>query len=182
MWKKLKNTCQEDPGTRLEPRRDKESSKVKKSGDVLIIHDDEEEEKSPRTHIAPISSDKETLQELTVTTQDASSSSDKEKLKELTVDSFLRNYMPNNILYVYPTQAPKSSAQDLQDHEDHYDDDAHPKGGALRRDYRRNQEQLDEFDAWMDDFGIDDDEDPNEEVSQELFEEISREIDEAQLQ
>ncbi|GJS60336.1 hypothetical protein Tco_0655120 [Tanacetum coccineum] len=36
------------------------------------------------THIAPISSDKETLQELMITTQDAPSSSDKEKLKELT--------------------------------------------------------------------------------------------------
>ncbi|GKC57773.1 hypothetical protein Tco_1085371 [Tanacetum coccineum] len=43
------------------------------------------------------------------------------------------------------------------------------------------QEQLNEFNAWVDDFGTDDDEVPTEEVSQELMEEISGEIDEAQL-
>ncbi|GJV32571.1 hypothetical protein Tco_1392971 [Tanacetum coccineum] len=37
---------QEDPDTRLEPVSHKESSKVKKSADVLIINDDEEEEES----------------------------------------------------------------------------------------------------------------------------------------
>ncbi|GJX82497.1 hypothetical protein Tco_0331978 [Tanacetum coccineum] len=37
---------QEDPDTRLEPMSDKESPKVKKSANVLIIHDDEEEEES----------------------------------------------------------------------------------------------------------------------------------------
>ncbi|GJZ24337.1 retrovirus-related pol polyprotein from transposon TNT 1-94 [Tanacetum coccineum] len=79
---------QEDPDTRIEPRSDKESPEVKKSADVFIIHDDEEEEestgdalikrkekgieeirdtpsptpiRSPRTHIAPLSTDKETL-------------------------------------------------------------------------------------------------------------------------
>ncbi|GJU72214.1 hypothetical protein Tco_1263619 [Tanacetum coccineum] len=30
------------------------------------------------------------------------------------VNSFLRNYMSNNILHVHPTQAPTSSAHDLQ--------------------------------------------------------------------
>nr|GEV48545.1 hypothetical protein [Tanacetum cinerariifolium] len=42
------------------------------------------------------------------------------------------------------------------------------------------QEQLDEFDAWMDDFSTDD-EVSTEEVSQKLLAEISREVDEAQL-
>ncbi|GJV66433.1 hypothetical protein Tco_1477261 [Tanacetum coccineum] len=90
------------------------SPEVKKSVDVLIIHDDDEEKEStrdalirrkrengkgmqeirdsplpkpiryPRTHIDLISSDMETLQELTVSAQDAPSSSDKETLKELT--------------------------------------------------------------------------------------------------
>ncbi|GKC03784.1 hypothetical protein Tco_0995394, partial [Tanacetum coccineum] len=94
---------------------DKESSKVEKSADMLTIHDDEEEEgsagdefelkrrekgkgieetkdtppptpiRSPKTHIAPLYTDKETLQELTTTAQDAHSSLDKEKLKELMV-------------------------------------------------------------------------------------------------
>ncbi|GJV51829.1 hypothetical protein Tco_1447570 [Tanacetum coccineum] len=106
---------QEDLGTRIEPRSDKESPEVKKSADMLIIHDEEEEEgsardkfelkrrekgkgieeskdtppptpiKSPRTHTAPLSTNKETLQELTAIAQDAPSYSDKEKLHELTV-------------------------------------------------------------------------------------------------
>ncbi|GJU72215.1 hypothetical protein Tco_1263620 [Tanacetum coccineum] len=100
---------QEDPGTRIEPMSDKESPEVEKDVDMVIINDGEEEEssgdefklkrrekgkgieeardtppptpnRSPRTHIAPLSSDKETLQELTVTTKDAPSSADKEKL------------------------------------------------------------------------------------------------------
>ncbi|GJW84360.1 hypothetical protein Tco_0157505 [Tanacetum coccineum] len=82
---------QEDLGTRLATRCHKESLEVKKSVDVLIINNDEDEEesardefilrrrekgkrieeirdkppttpiRSPRTHIAPLSSDKETL-------------------------------------------------------------------------------------------------------------------------
>nr|GEZ60877.1 hypothetical protein [Tanacetum cinerariifolium] len=39
-----------------------------------------------------------------------------------------------------------------------------------------------EFDAWMDDFGTDDDEVPTEKVSQELWEEISGEFDKTRLQ
>ncbi|GJR18931.1 hypothetical protein Tco_0967458 [Tanacetum coccineum] len=106
---------QEDHDTRIEPRNDKESTKVTKSVNMLIIHDNKEEEgssgdefelkmrenrkgieeskdtppptpiRSLRTHTAPLSMDKETLKELTVTTEDAPSSSDKEKLQELTV-------------------------------------------------------------------------------------------------
>ncbi|GJT25011.1 hypothetical protein Tco_0894948 [Tanacetum coccineum] len=40
---------------------------------------------SPRTHIAPLSTDKETLQELTVINKDTPLSADKEKLHELTI-------------------------------------------------------------------------------------------------
>ncbi|GJY84555.1 hypothetical protein Tco_0497931 [Tanacetum coccineum] len=103
-----------------------------------------------------------------------------------------------------PSTTPfRTAAIRPRDHDDHHDD-AHPKGenSAKRQkmfehrtytigkslseqamDTETNlpglgtQEQLDEFDAWMDGFGIDD----NEEVLQELWEEISREIDEAQL-
>ncbi|GJX99403.1 hypothetical protein Tco_0356422 [Tanacetum coccineum] len=104
-----------DPDIRIEPRSDKESPKVTESADILTIHDKEVKEestgdefklrkrengngieetrdtplptpiRSPSTHIALLSSDKETLQELTVTTEDAPSSADKEKLQELTV-------------------------------------------------------------------------------------------------
>ncbi|GKC65980.1 hypothetical protein Tco_1098578, partial [Tanacetum coccineum] len=61
-------------------RSDKKSPEVKKSVDVLIIQDDEEDEESTgdalirrKNHIAPISSDDETLQEFTVSTQDSPS-------------------------------------------------------------------------------------------------------------
>nr|GEV45011.1 hypothetical protein [Tanacetum cinerariifolium] len=87
-------------------------------------------------------------------------------------------------------------------HEDHKDDDAHPKGKSSTkrqktsehgtysvgespseqaRDNEPNpsgsgtQEQFDEFDAWIDDFEVDDDEVTTEEVSLEILEEISRE-------
>ncbi|GJS54747.1 hypothetical protein Tco_0628109 [Tanacetum coccineum] len=63
-----------------------------------------------------------------------------------------------------------------RNHEYHHDDDTRPKGESS------TLEQLDEFDAWMDDFGTDDDEVPSKEISPELLEEISREVDEAQLQ
>ncbi|GJR03439.1 hypothetical protein Tco_0526423 [Tanacetum coccineum] len=86
------------------------------------------------------------------------------------------------------------------DHEDHHDDDARPEGErSLKRqktsehdtylvgessseqliDKEPNpsnsgtQEQLDEFDAWIDDFGTYDDEVPIEEVSPKFLEEIS---------
>ncbi|GJU85890.1 hypothetical protein Tco_1293436 [Tanacetum coccineum] len=82
---------QKDPGTRIEPRSDKESLKGEKDADMVnVTNDDEEEEsvgdefelkrrekgkgieetkdtpppipvRSPRTHIDPLSSDKETL-------------------------------------------------------------------------------------------------------------------------
>ncbi|GKD58093.1 hypothetical protein Tco_1295602, partial [Tanacetum coccineum] len=105
---------QEYPGTRIDPKSDKENLEAKKDVDMVIINDGEEEEsagdefelrrrekgkgiketkdtpppsptRSLRTHISPLSKDKETLYELTVITQDAPSSVDKEKLKELTV-------------------------------------------------------------------------------------------------
>ncbi|GJZ87028.1 hypothetical protein Tco_0658638 [Tanacetum coccineum] len=95
-----------------------------------------------------------------------------------------------------------------RDHEEHHDDDTLPEGeSSVKRKKTSDhetytmgessskqvmdepnplgsgtQEQLDEFNAWMDGFGIDDDEVPFEEVSPELLEEISGEVDEAQLQ
>ncbi|GKB41619.1 hypothetical protein Tco_0886561 [Tanacetum coccineum] len=44
-----------------------------------------------------------------------------------------------------------------------------------------NQEQLDDFDFWMDSYATDDDELPTEKVSQELVEEMSQTVDEAKL-
>ncbi|GKC68138.1 hypothetical protein Tco_1100736 [Tanacetum coccineum] len=106
---------QEDPDTRIDPRSYKESPEVENDVDLVIVNANEEEEesagdefelrrrvkgkgieetrgtppstpiRSPRTHKAPLSTNKETLQELTIITEDAPSFVDKEKLKELTV-------------------------------------------------------------------------------------------------
>ncbi|GJY38528.1 hypothetical protein Tco_0424892 [Tanacetum coccineum] len=71
----------------------------------------------------------------------------------------------------------RPSATRPKDHDDYQDDDAHPKGESSSG----TQEQLDEFDAWMEDVGTDD-EVPDDKVSQELVEEMLEEIDEAKLQ
>nr|GEY39036.1 hypothetical protein [Tanacetum cinerariifolium] len=55
------------------------------------------------------------------------------------------------------------------------DQDQHPSGLGT-------QEQLEEFDTWLDGFRTDDDEVPNDKVSQELLEAMSGEINEAKLQ
>nr|GEY24755.1 hypothetical protein [Tanacetum cinerariifolium] len=312
---------QEDLGTRIETKIDKESPEVEKDADMVIINNEEEEEsvgdefelrkrekgkgiednrdtpppipiRSLRTHISPLSSDKETLQELMITIEEAPLFADRKKLQELTVtDSTPSSSLPKPKTERFrrthrTTSAPKtsnpedtkieSSAQrkptmirfrvprrpyhetpiqivvenvdvdafmddvlnnqedlgtrietkidkespevekdadmdneklrndDLsiwwslkikfdkpalsatlcqtaaicpRDHGDHHDD-AHHEG----ENSSCTQEQLDEFDAWMDGFGTDDNEVPTEEVSQELWEEISGEIDEAQVQ
>ncbi|GJY21210.1 hypothetical protein Tco_0393776 [Tanacetum coccineum] len=112
--------------------------------------------RSPRTHIAPLSMDKETLQELTATAQDAPSSLDKEKLKELTevlpsmVDKWVNEITKTTILddeklrnddlsiwwslkikFEKPTPSAtpcRTIVIRIRDHEDHHDDDARPKG------------------------------------------------------
>ncbi|GJW59191.1 hypothetical protein Tco_0105922 [Tanacetum coccineum] len=101
---------QEDPITKIDPGSYKESPDVKNDVDLVIVTANEEEEesagdefelrrrvkgngieetrssppptpiRSPRTHIAPLSTDKETLQEVMVITEDAPSSAHKEKL------------------------------------------------------------------------------------------------------
>ncbi|GJV49844.1 hypothetical protein Tco_1440056 [Tanacetum coccineum] len=97
-----------------------------------------------------------------------------------------------------------------RDHDDYQDDDARPEGEISAKRYKtfeygtysvgesssgqamdqdRNpsgtgtQEQLDEFDAWMEDAGTDDDDEvPDDKISQELVDEMSEEIDEDQMQ
>ncbi|GJX88895.1 hypothetical protein Tco_0340909 [Tanacetum coccineum] len=94
-----------------------------------------------------------------------------------------------------------------RDHKDHYDDGARREGESNAKRQRTSehgtysmgkssskqvmdesnpsgqstQEQLDEFDAWKDDFGTDNVEVPSKEVSPKILEEISGKIDEAQL-
>nr|GFA38543.1 hypothetical protein [Tanacetum cinerariifolium] len=100
-----------------------------------------------------------------------------------------------------------SSAISLRDHDDPHDD-AHLEGenSAKRQKMTKhetyvfgesssgqvneskpglstsgNQEQLDDFDFWMNSYATDDDELPTEKVSQELVEEMSQTVDEEKL-
>nr|GEZ27979.1 hypothetical protein [Tanacetum cinerariifolium] len=119
---------QEDPDTRIEPGREKRKGieETKDTPPPTPI-------RSPMTHIFPLSSDKETLQELMI------------KFKKITTAIAYRPF-----------------AIRLRDHDDYQDNDAHLEG--------------------KNNVGIDDDEFPDDKVSQEHSEEISREINEAQLQ
>nr|GEX26462.1 hypothetical protein [Tanacetum cinerariifolium] len=101
---------QEEPRNRIDPESYKESSKAEKDTNMVIISNDDVKEesigdefklrrrengkgieetkdtpppittRSLMTRVSPLSTDKETLQGLTIITQDAPSSSDKEKL------------------------------------------------------------------------------------------------------
>ncbi|GJX09810.1 hypothetical protein Tco_0199669 [Tanacetum coccineum] len=130
----------------------------------------------------------------------------------LQVTNAIANIIPSQIKFEKPapsTTPYKTTTVRTRDHEDHHDDDAHPKGESRAKRHKMSkhgiysvgeslskqamdqepnmlgsgtQEQLDEFDDWMDDFVINDDEVPTEEVSPKLIEEISGEVNEAQLQ
>ncbi|GJS72143.1 hypothetical protein Tco_0704984 [Tanacetum coccineum] len=101
---------QEDHGTRIDPKSNKESLEAEINTNLVPVNTNEEEEgsaedeyelrrrvkgngigetrssppptpiRSHKTHIAPLSTNKETLRKLTVITEDAPSSADKEKL------------------------------------------------------------------------------------------------------
>ncbi|GKA30612.1 hypothetical protein Tco_0716917 [Tanacetum coccineum] len=80
------------------------------------------------------------------------------------VDSFLWNYMSNNILHVHPTQTAQATAQEKQGHDNYQNDDASPEG----ENSAKRQKIFEHV--------------PDDKISQELVEEMSGEIDEAKLQ
>ncbi|GJY66627.1 hypothetical protein Tco_0468865 [Tanacetum coccineum] len=76
------------------------------------------------------------------------------------------------------------SAIRTRDHDDYQDDDARPEGKSYAKRKKTSKNgtySVDEFDAWMEDAGTDDDEVPDDKISQELMDEMSEEIDEAKL-
>ncbi|GJU94628.1 hypothetical protein Tco_1319384 [Tanacetum coccineum] len=225
-----------NPDTKIEPKSHKERPEVKKSVDLMIIDENEEEEStedalrwnkgkgiyeikdtplttthiSPRTHTDSLSSDKEELKEFLAF--EPSSSSPKPKteyvqaisnvvhvtlkkvvppmvdkttndivkknlpkvvakairLERQKVDSFLRDYMNNNILHfekhVPLVESCRVTVVRTRDHGDH-DDDARPEGESSAK----RQKTSEHGTYTRDDQGIDDDEVPSEEVSPELL-------------
>ncbi|GKB72321.1 hypothetical protein Tco_0933733 [Tanacetum coccineum] len=106
------------------------------------------------------------------------------------VDSFFRNYMSNNILYVHPTQTAKANARELyyqlyltmKDDEQLQNEDLSIWLPVKIKFEKITTAIVYEFDAWMEDVGTDDVKVHAEEASQELLEEMSKEIDKAKLQ
>nr|GEW20523.1 hypothetical protein [Tanacetum cinerariifolium] len=87
------------------------------------------------------------------------------------VDSFLKDYMSNHILHVHPTSSASAFIPDLQHQlceslSSQEMDESTPFGSSA-------QEELEDFDAWLNEQGIDDDEVPIDEVSPELLAEVS---------
>nr|GFB01698.1 hypothetical protein [Tanacetum cinerariifolium] len=77
------------------------------------------------------------------------------------------------------TTACHLSAIRIRDHDNYQDDDARPEGKSSSG--SDIQEQLDEFDAWIEDAEIDNDEVLDDKISQEIMDEMLEEIDEAKL-
>ncbi|GJZ75110.1 hypothetical protein Tco_0639575 [Tanacetum coccineum] len=188
------------PGTRIEPRSDKESPKVEidKEKEVKIS-----KEKEERGNIqAQIKTRIDNAIANVIPSQ---------------VDASVRSYMSGYILYVHSAQSQTSSVPEQQyqltsvvrprDQDDPYDD-AHPKGenSAKRQktsEYEAyvsgesssgqvfqeeqapstsgNQEQDDDFNFWTDSYASDDDEIPTKQVSQDIKEEVSLTIDKDKL-
>nr|GEW19386.1 hypothetical protein [Tanacetum cinerariifolium] len=183
---------------------------VKKNVDVLIIHDDDEEELAGDALIRRKRENGKGIEEIRNTPPPTPIRSARTHIVPLSTDnvySFLRDYMSNNIIHVHPTQADSSFTQDLQyqmylkmkdDEQVHNAGlsiwwslkikfEKHAPHAALCRiaavRTRDHEDHHDDDDARpIDGFGTYDDEVPFEEVSPELLEEILKEVDEAQMQ
>nr|GEU39700.1 ribonuclease H-like domain-containing protein [Tanacetum cinerariifolium] len=159
----------EEPDTRIEPKSDKENLEIRRKtqADVTAMIVEVVHKESENLH-AEI-----TLQ---VTNTIANNMKDDKQVH----NTDLSIWWSLKIEFEKPITSAtcyKTIAIHTRDHEDHHDDDVLPKGESSLG----TQEQLDEFDAWVDEFGINDHEFLTKEVSPEFMEEILREIDEVQL-
>ncbi|GJS70146.1 hypothetical protein Tco_0702987 [Tanacetum coccineum] len=179
------------PGTRLEPRSDKESPKVE-------IVQEKEEETTKDTEVEP---DKDTLM-VDVTNIVPPVNVDDEE-DEITDEVFelRRRVKGKNVEETRispipsPTRSPRnlstlvsSDTEKLQEltvtHPTPSSGSSEPKDDMvtyLQISRKGNQEQDDEFDFWTDSYASDDDEIPTKQVTQDIMEEISLTIDEAKL-
>nr|GEZ83924.1 hypothetical protein [Tanacetum cinerariifolium] len=190
---------QEDPGTRIEPRSNKESPKAEINADMVPVNTNEEEEE--------LDGDEKKFNELSEMLYQSleemlPSMVNKEvnKIAKSTVPVYIaeglllerqktqsdeaamiaeasrrnaRIFMQRQKPSVFGTYAVGESSFGQA-----MEQDPNPSRSRLG-----TQEQLDDFDAWMKDARIDDDDEVlDKKISQELMEEMSGEIDEAKLQ
>nr|GEU57349.1 retrovirus-related Pol polyprotein from transposon TNT 1-94 [Tanacetum cinerariifolium] len=118
---------QEDPGTRIKPKSDKESLKVKKSVGVLIIYDDDDDDEKESVGDALIRRKRETrnFHELAAALQ-----STLKEVLPLMVDKRV-NEIAKQTIPLYAAEElflDRTVAIHTRDHEDRHDDDAHPEG------------------------------------------------------
>ncbi|GKA76074.1 hypothetical protein Tco_0782452 [Tanacetum coccineum] len=109
------------------------------------------------------------------------------------VNASARSYLSGHILHVHPTQAApiSASAQEQQYQMQKTSEyEAYVSVESLSRQINKsdqgpsssgNQEQVDDFDFWINSYASDDDEVPTKQVSQDLMDEIMQTINEAKL-
>ncbi|GJX83070.1 hypothetical protein Tco_0332551 [Tanacetum coccineum] len=177
------------PGTRLEPKSDKESLEVEITAEVQLVNINKEEEES-------VEDDYELK---------------RRKRRSMLIHQsgiICQLALKYEFEKLHMATIPcRPSAVRPRDQDDPHDD-AHPKGenstkrqktskhgtfmfreSSSGQDFESdqgpsmlgNQEQLDDFDFWMDSYATEDDEIPYKKVSQELVDEISHTVDEAKL-
>ncbi|GJR93462.1 hypothetical protein Tco_0265636 [Tanacetum coccineum] len=196
-----RNDDQNIPGTRLDPRSDKESPEVKITNNeeveitnvVIPINVNEEEveitddvyelkrrekgkivEESRSTPFpTPIRSPR-IHTDLFLARKSFDTLAN--HLQEVMVES-LPTMVDTHIKEQVEKQVPKTSGIHPRDHDDPRND-AHLKG---ENSAKRNQEQTDDYDFWTDSYASDDDEILTKQVSQDIMEEVSLTINEAEL-
>ncbi|GJQ99969.1 hypothetical protein Tco_0522954 [Tanacetum coccineum] len=188
---------QEDPDTRIDPRSHKESLKAKKVNEYVFVDEEVEEETAEAVLLRRKGNGSLEIR----AALSSQVSHDIATNVPPQVDTFLRNYMNNNILHVHPTSSSSSLIPNLQyqlylqmrddvqlqhddfaiwialqykyekpsshvepcwtnvfcrqDHKDHHDDDARPKGESSAKKKRTSNK----------DQGTHDDEVPTKEVT-----------------
>nr|GEY33454.1 hypothetical protein [Tanacetum cinerariifolium]GEY33463.1 hypothetical protein [Tanacetum cinerariifolium] len=195
------------PGTRLDPRSDKESLKVEFTDVVIPVNVyDEEEEITDEVYELKRREKRKNVEESRITpfpTPIRSSrihtdllSLDTEKLQELTGHygylfehlsaKFMRrksfvtlaDHLHEAMADSLPTMVDKHIKEQIQQQVPEQDRNQVPEQGPSTP---SNQEQADDYDFWTDSYASDDDEIPTKQVSQDIMEEVSLNVDEAKL-
>nr|GEZ56332.1 hypothetical protein [Tanacetum cinerariifolium] len=198
------------PGTRIEPRSDKESPKVEFTDVIIVVNVYDEEDKITDESFVTLADHlHEAMTDLLPTMVD-------KHIKEQVQQQVLGQQQDIAIWLALQIkferlQVPKTTCRTpavrLREHDDPHDD-AHPEGkkSAKRQktsEYETyvsresssgqdneqeqgastsgNQEQADDYDFWADSYTSDDDEIPTKQVSQDIMEEVSLNVDEAKL-
>ncbi|GJU82007.1 retrovirus-related pol polyprotein from transposon TNT 1-94 [Tanacetum coccineum] len=188
-----RNDDQNIPGTRLEPRSDKESSEVEITNNeeveitnvVIPVNVNEEEEEITDEEVMVESLP--TMVDTHIKEQVEKQVSEQERGKlQAQIFSQIQQAIDINIPSLVDASVPQTTCRTSsvrpQD-QDSPHDDAHLEGenSAKQKKTSENQEQTDDYDFWTGSYASDDDEIITKQVSQDIMEEVSLTINEAEL-